>query len=75
MTVCIFCGHEISDKEYPIPVAQIHFQPVLAGGQGSGDDILQGKYTCHGCHRSILVNAAKAADDDGKKMIEARNAH
>lgn len=75
MTICIFCGRLISDKEYPIPVAQVHFQPVLAGGRGAGDDILQGKYSCQGCHSAILTNAAKAAEDDGTKLIEAGNAH
>lgn len=70
MTICIFCGHEISEKEYPLPVAQIHFQPVLSGGRGAGDDILQGKYSCQSCHKKILLNAAKASEDDGQKMIE-----
>jgi len=75
LTICIFCSKEISPKEYPIPVAQIHFQPVLVAGRGSGDDILQGKYSCQACHGKILQNAAKAAADDGKKLVEAGNAH
>jgi len=44
-------------------------------GRGSGDDILQGKYSCQACHGKILQNAAKVAADDGKKLVESGNAH
>jgi hypothetical protein len=69
MTICIFCGKDIV-KEYPIPVAQIHFQPILSGDRGAGDDILQAKYSCSSCHAKILGNAARAAQKDGELLLK-----
>jgi hypothetical protein len=72
MTKCIFCGKEIPKDDYPIPVAEIRFQPPNPSGLGVNS--LCGHFSCSSCYRDILSNAATAAEAAGKDKL-FRGAH
>ena len=74
MTICLLCGNEIKQKEYPIPIAVLKFQPVIRPGVFS-TSMITAQYACQRCFAAVKANEAKIAADAGKTMIEAGNAH
>lgn len=74
MTICLLCGNEIRQKEYPIPIAVLKFQPVTRPGSFS-TSLITAQYACQACFAAVKANEAKIAADAGETMIEAGNAH
>ena len=74
MTICLLCGNEIRQKEYPIPIAVLKFQPVIRPGVFS-TSMITAQYACQACFAAVKANEANIAADSVKTMITAGKAH
>ena len=68
--ICIFCGSKIG-QEFPIPVAEIRFTPIVPHIPGLTENklgltVLQDRLCCQECYQKIQQNDFKIIQDAGK---------
>ncbi len=68
--ICIICGERIG-SEFPIPVAEIRFTPIVPTVPGLttaklGLTVLQDRLCCQDCYEKIQQNDFKAIKEAGQ---------
>ena len=68
--ICLFCGEKIG-QEFPVPVAEIRFTPIVPAVPGIttsklGLTGLQDRLCCQRCYKKIQDNDFKAIQEVGQ---------
>ena len=73
--ICIICGIDIStQRQKPVPIRTIEFQPFIGDPEPSAVDCITHAECCQDCYASIMANRAKAIAQYGK-IKEDTHAH
>jgi len=73
--ICILCGCDIANqRQKPIPIRTIEFQPFIGNPEPSALDCITHAECCQECYAKVLANRAKAISQYGK-IKDMNHAH